>query len=47
MPGNVIMNVAVTPPMGPITMRTSGVNEARKTESENHTTACNRILAVS
>jgi len=45
-PGNVIINTAVTPPMGPTTFRTSGMNEARRTESENHPTASSRALAV-
>ena len=41
------MNIAVAPPKGLISIRTSGVNEARRTESENHPTASSRALAVS
>jgi len=41
------MNNAAVPPVGPITIRTSGMNEARKTESENHPNASSRALAVS
>jgi len=46
-PGNVIINNAVRPPIGPTTIRTSGMNEARRTESENHPTASSRALAMS